>query len=142
MFYPSLWSAHPLFSNGTILSFRIARWFFRSHDRVSTWFIHSSYKVIQCRRKNIHGDYFLKGNKRKIQFFVLTIYLIYFIALSMLHKAGEKITKVLGELWSANSIIMWVNCFWLPITKPKKINKTKKKENACSRNILCRLFSQ
>ena len=44
----------------------------------------------------------------------------------MLHKAGEKITKVLGELWSTNSIIMWVNRFWLPITKPKKINKTKK----------------
>ena len=61
----------------------------------------------------------------------------------MLHIGGEKITKVLGELWSANSIIMWVNRLWLSMKKTEE-NKKKQKEmqNTCSRNILCRLFSQ
>ena len=43
----------------------------------------------------------------------------------MLHIAGEKITKVLGELWSANSIIMWVNRFWL---KKKETEENKQNE--------------
>ena len=60
----------------------------------------------------------------------------------MLRIAGEKITKVLDKLWSANSIIMWVNRLLLSIKKPKKINKTEKMQNTCSRNILYRLFSQ
>ena len=44
----------------------------------------------------------------------------------MLRIAGEKITKVLDKLWSANSIIMWVNRLWLSIKKTEE-NKQKKK---------------
>ena len=47
----------------------------------------------------------------------------------MLHIGGEKITKVLGELWSANSIIMWVNRLWLSMKKTEE-NKKKTKRNA------------
>ena len=45
----------------------------------------------------------------------------------MLHMGGKKITKVLGELWSANSIIMWVNRLWLSIKKTEENKKNKKK---------------
>ena len=71
----------------------------------------------------------------------LIMYLIYFIALSILHIAAKKITTVLRKFWSANSIIMWINIIWLVITKAKKINNTKM-QYTCFRNILCRLLSQ
>ena len=46
----------------------------------------------------------------------------------MLRIAGEKITKVLDKLWSANSIIMWVNRLWLSIKKTKENKQNKKKK--------------
>ena len=48
----------------------------------------------------------------------------------MLYIAGEKITKVLRELWSANSISMWVN----------RLNKTE--ENKQNEKNAKYLFSQ
>ena len=59
--------------------------------------MHSSYKVIQCRRKSI---YVITVNKGKY-ILKLIMYLIYFIALSLLHIAAKKITMVLREFWSA-----------------------------------------
>ena len=72
-------------------------------------------------------------NKGKYNF-VLNIYLIYFIALFMLHLAAKKMIKVLRQLWSANSIIMWINLIW-PFdnkTEENKQNKTKM-QNTCFR---------
>ena len=51
---------------------------------------------------------------------------MYFIALSMLRIAGEKITKVLDKLWSANSIIMWINRLWLSIKKTEENKQNQK----------------
>ena len=59
--------------------------------------MHSSYKVIQCRRRA-----FLTITMNKGKYIIkLIMYLIYFIALSLLHIAAKKITMVLREFWSA-----------------------------------------
>ena len=74
-------------------------------------------------------------NKGKYNF-VLNIYLIYFIALFMLHLAAKKMIKVLSQLWSANSIIMWINLIWPFDNKSEENKQSKTKmQNTCFRTI-------